>query len=315
MKTKIDFIIVGAQKAGTTSLASYLGANPRVFIPPEKEIPFFLDVKIHGKGWDRFVRTYFRHADPGGMWGTSTPQYMMYPECFAAIASALPEVKIIAILRDPVARMLSHFDMAVRFGVEDRSLNEAIRVQLERIDACRRSPYNDRTGKYVAAGEYGRILGELFRYFDRGRVLVLQFDDLRRDPRAVVGRLCGFLEIEPFIPDGVGEVRMRGGAGKRIDIDTNRLASALSGCVRALGMERLISDRLKARTGRLLSKIDEWNVDPRKKSSFEDLETDLLARLFELYERDAERLARMDVPAPWLDGWRGRGTEPRSGFG
>jgi len=52
MKKTLDFIIMGAQKAGTTSLASYLGENPRVYIPPEKEIPYFLNEKMLQRGWE-----------------------------------------------------------------------------------------------------------------------------------------------------------------------------------------------------------------------------------------------------------------------
>lgn len=305
MKKEIDFIIVGAPKAGTTSLAAYLGESPQIYIPPEKEIPYFLHTRMQEKGWDWYFNTYFHHADPRLLWGTSTPQYMIYPETFKQIKETLPDVKIIVTLRDPVARLISHFDMVTRFGAEKRSLNEAVEDQLLHIDHYRGTPYNDKTGKYIAIGEYGRILHMLYQHFDRGEVLVVDFNDIRQDAQQVVGCICDFLDIESFVPGNLTTVRMKGGSRKKFAVDHDRIISVLANFSKSIGLESVISDRFKARVGRLSSWLDDTNVDPSSKSRITDLSDDLLKRLHEHYRSDAVLLESLGIKATWIKDWQG----------
>jgi len=303
MKKTLDFIIVGSQKAGTTSLASYLDNNPQVYIPPEKEVPFFVHESMKKRGWPWFLDTYFAQADPSALWGTSSPQYMMYPESFKTIKESLPDVKIIVTLRDPIARMLSHFDMASRFGVESRPLNRMVEEQLMNVDVLRRTSYPDKTGKYIVAGEYGRILEELFAHFDRSEVLIVHFDDIRSDAQQVVDRLADFLGLEHFSPDNLQVVRMKGGARKRLPINHDRFISQAGKLIRLLGIGRLIPNRLKFAVGYVSGRLDEWNVDSSSKSRPQDLHQDLLRALKEHYKKDAAHLKKIGVEAPWLEGW------------
>lgn len=304
MKQTLDFIVVGAQKAGTTSLAAYLGEHPDVFIPPEKEVPYFVDQEMMGKGWSWFLQTYFHRASSGHLWGTSTPQYMMYPESFEAISRQLPSVRVIVMLRDPIARMLSHYDMVKRFGIESRALNEMIRDHLDRYMALRRSPYRDRTGKYLVAGEYGRILELLFNHFPRSQVLVVQFDDLKRDAQGVMNMVCDFLGLEHYSPSSLGIVRMKGGGRKKVPVNHEAVFAMASNVARRAGVAARMPDRLKAWIGRCISMFDEWNVDPRGKSTEDDIAPLLLDRLREHYRSDAEKMRRLGVDAPWLERWQ-----------
>lgn len=305
MKNTLDFIIVGAQKAGTTSLAGHLDNSPQICIPPEKEVPYFLDPYMLQRGWTWYLDTYFKNADPARLWGTSTPQYMMHPECFKAIKEALPNVKIIVTLRDPVSRLISHFDMATRLGVETRKLNGVIDEQLGQIEKFRAMPYPDHTGKYVTSGEYGRILEELFAHFDRSQVLVLFFDDITRDIQHELDRVSQFLGISRFAAVEPDKVRMKGGSKRKVPLNHDRIIVGLASVSRALRVSAIIPDRLKARVGRVSSWLDEWNVDPAAKTEVADLSPDLLHRLREHYARDTILLENVGIAAPWLQRWAG----------
>ena len=180
-KDILDFIVIGAQKSGTTSLFRHLIQHPEISLPPGKERPYFSHDEVYARGWGAYMRSLTRHdafADPVRSWGTVTPQYMVgglyqsngdaaesYDERTVPlrINETLPSVHLIAILRDPVERALSHHRMLAMRGLERRSFDDAIGDLLhpDALDKSRRRP-QERTG-YIHVGESTTI----YRYFDR----------------------------------------------------------------------------------------------------------------------------------------------------
>ena len=183
MTKKIDFLIIGAQKAGSTFLYNILNLSDEIFIPKEKELPFFLEKNIDEKNYEKFISEYFYKSKKGQIIGTSTPQYMMYPQSFENIKLILPNVKFIAILRDPIKRLISHYDMAYRFGKEKRTINSVLEDQLKNMEYYQKTPFDDPTGKYIVAGEYGRIFSQLLKSFDKNQIHILLFKDLINQPK------------------------------------------------------------------------------------------------------------------------------------
>jgi hypothetical protein len=103
-----NFLIVGAMKSGTTSLARYLGAHPQAYVAPEKEINFF----ERGYVWNRGVDWYasrFEGAGDALAVGEASPSYMYWPTAIERMASVVPDARLIALLRDPVERAYSHY--------------------------------------------------------------------------------------------------------------------------------------------------------------------------------------------------------------
>jgi hypothetical protein len=141
VKARLDFIVIGAQRCGTTSLFEYMRGHPDLYIPPAKEVPYFSHVD-YLEDWTDYIGRLFGEAEEGRLWGTVTPQYMvggLYrrnanpdgavgdPEIVPArIREQLPDARLIAILRDPVERAHSHYDWAVETGWEKRSFADAI---------------------------------------------------------------------------------------------------------------------------------------------------------------------------------------------
>ena len=158
MKTKLDFIIIGAQKAGTTSLFRYLNEHPNIYMPPGKENPFFSDNETFARGWAWYINEYYNEAPAERVWGKATPPYMTYPGVPGRIRRILPDVKLIALLRNPLERAYSHYRMCVLRNLETRSFEEAVSTLLEpeTLEESRRNP--SETNSYITSGEYGRIL-------------------------------------------------------------------------------------------------------------------------------------------------------------
>ena len=207
----LDFIIIGAQKAGTTSLFEYLRRHPAIYMPPEKEAPFFSRDERFAKGWKWYAGEYFGRAPAEKLWGKATPHYMTDHYVPARIHELMPRVKLIAILRNPVDRAFSHYRMALSRGYEKRTFDEAISelIQEESLGYSR-SLRNVRKEKethcYVAWGEYARILQGYRQFFDKDRVLVAFTEKLDKEPHGVINSILQFLNLDTdFLPSNLGK--------------------------------------------------------------------------------------------------------------
>ena len=222
MKRVLDFIVVGAQRSGTTSLFAYLREHPEIAVPPGKEVPYFTHAR-HRVSWEEYMRSLFAGTDPGKRWGTVTPQYMVggltgpVPDTIAdpgnprnvpeRIRERAPDARLIAILRDPIERACSHHDWACEVGWENRPFDQAIADMLrpQALASARARPA-ERTG-YISWGEYGRILAGYFAVFPREQMLVIYTTELKEDPAEVMRRVFEFVGVaDDFVPPNLGAV-------------------------------------------------------------------------------------------------------------
>lgn len=217
----IDFLVIGAQRSGTTSLRAYLEGHPELALSHSKEAPFFSDEDAYRQGLAAFERREFGRRDDGRLRGTVTPQYLVGgllagetgndsgepPERLipGRIRDQLPGVKLVALLRDPVERCLSHFRLNAWGGRERRPLPAAIADALhpEAIRAARARP-SELTG-YVTWGEYGRLIEPYFDLFEPDQVLVELTAELEADPGAVMARVFAHIGVDPgYVPADLG---------------------------------------------------------------------------------------------------------------
>ena len=206
-----EFIIAGAQKGGTSSLYAMLSQHPQVAAPSEKEVHFF------DGGLDPGVDTYARGPDwytgqfpsrPGTRKSfDATPLYLFNPLAPARIASLIPQVKIIILLRNPVARAISHYHHEVRLGCETLPIEAAMKSENQRLSGARTMrDYKDPAfihHSYQARGRYAEQLERYMSHFPPEQLLVLQSESLFASPRATLGRVFDFVELDPAveIPD------------------------------------------------------------------------------------------------------------------
>lgn len=200
----IDFLIAGTQKGGTTAMANYLRAHPRLFLPEIKETHFF-DNESHFRGRRVNYGRLHRHfsPQPGQLLGEGTPITMYWMDAPRRVWEYNPRMKLICILRDPSDRAFSHWNMMRERGVETLSFADALACEAER---CRSAlPLQHRLYSYTDRGFYSEQVRRLWRFFPRDQTLFLKTDELRSEPQATLDRVFDFLGVErqPIAPQVV----------------------------------------------------------------------------------------------------------------
>ncbi|MCG8479900.1 MAG: sulfotransferase domain-containing protein [Spirochaetales bacterium] len=199
-----DFLVIGAQKAGTTALMYYLRQHPSIFKGETKnELHFFDRWYSRGERWYRAAFPRTRALPQGSIVGEGTPEYLLHPHAPKRIAALLPDVKLIAVLRDPAKRALSHYQMELRNGRETLSFEEALAQEDARIGPEWDSLLSDERHSfkkyqrhaYKARGRYVEQLQRFFEHVPRERILILNSRDLSTDTKRIVNEVCEFLEI------------------------------------------------------------------------------------------------------------------------
>lgn len=208
-----NFLIIGAQRAGTTSLFYYLLAHDNVFGPiRNKGVHWFDSGFHHPPAWYRshfpLQSTVDAAAAASGQdtaVGEGSPYYLYHPQIPARIAGALPQTKVIALLRDPVDRAISHHQHEQARGFETLSLADAIAAEDGRLDGEREKmaadptyvSFNDMHFSYAARGLYAEQIERYHHYLGRDQVLVLDQRLLLNEPEKTVRRAFDFLGIPP----------------------------------------------------------------------------------------------------------------------
>jgi hypothetical protein len=207
-----DFIIIGGQRCGTSSLYDYLRKHPRVVGPAIKEVHYF-DLNFHKRpSWYRayFPTRHYRQLvqrRTGGdlLAGEASPYYLFHPAVPARVAELIPTVKLIALLRDPVQRAASHHRLEVTIREERLSFEEAIErepAHLAReeerlaVDPGYRS-HSHQHFSYLARGIYIDQLRRWHEHFGRDSLLVVRSEDLYERPSAVYVTVLEFLGLPP----------------------------------------------------------------------------------------------------------------------
>lgn len=194
------FLVIGTQKGGTGSLYRYLSSHPRLNPSQVKEIHYFDYDDRYAWGTDWYLDHFF--FEPDRLCYESTASYLFGEKCSTRIFHIMPDVKLIAILRDPVKRFFSAWKMYQRrvpdpeyyrrkIGGRDpmpepRSLEEVMDQELS----------NPTIRGYYARGRYAEQISYYLRYYDRSRLLLLDFDELANDPMRLLARCAEFIGIE-----------------------------------------------------------------------------------------------------------------------
>ena len=208
MRALPDFLIIGEAKCGTTSLYDDLVQHPCVREAAIKEVHFF-DLRFHrGLDWYRaqFPFVSLLGTNPNGrrsQTGEASPYYMFHPHAPARIKATLPDVKLIAILRNPVERAYSHYQHEYRHKRETLTFEEAIARESERLDGelermIENPCYNSRAHRrhaYVTRGIYVESLRRMMSLFSREQLLVVCSKEFFHNPQPVYRQITSFLEL------------------------------------------------------------------------------------------------------------------------
>lgn len=227
---KLNFLIIGAQKSATTALFKYLQPHPFLALPDAKEVPLFTE-ETTCQEQEKFMAQHFE-GQIGKLRGKATPQYMCDDKIPERIHRYNPDMKLIAVLRDPIDRAWSHYRMNKRREVEDRDFEQAMLESLNPETLARGragSPpmhsecFESESDYYLAWGEYGRILDRYLDFFERDQLLVVYTSELQQRPEQTLDKILCFLGLEAgFRPDCLGEVIHKGGSERLISMDVLR---------------------------------------------------------------------------------------------
>ena len=203
MKRRIDFVIVGAQKSGTTALHAFLNAHPDISMPDSKEMHFFNRTAwadFHLPLWKRrklalYHRRFPHFPDPSFTYGEATPHYMTWNVALDRIRTYNPNVRIIALLRHPVDRAYSHWNMERQRDLVQDSFDQAVHQELREATAV--GERLDKVNSFLRRGFYAPQIQALWNRFGQGQVLVLKHADLLLKHDETLARAFDFLGVPP----------------------------------------------------------------------------------------------------------------------
>jgi hypothetical protein len=203
--TAPDFVIIGAQRAGTTSLHAYLSAHPQVRTPAKKELHYLTD--RHERGLDWYLGQFPSAVPAGSIVGEATPYALFHPLAPGRLKAIFPNVKLIALLRNPVDRAYSHYLLERAQGFETLDFSAALDAEAERLAGeefriIADPAHVSRSHKhfsYLARGDYAPQLARWFSHFPREQILILRSEDLYVRTASMFARVASFLGIDPEI--------------------------------------------------------------------------------------------------------------------
>ena len=196
-----EFLGLGTQKGGTTTLQCLLKQHPQVYLPPRKELHFF---SLHYSKGETWYRQQFAEAATEQRCGEITPYYLFHPMAPQRIEALLPEVKLIVLLRDPVERALSQVAHSRRLGLEPLALEQALAAEPERLQGAEQvlsAPdgrhRSHQEHSYLARSRYEIQLERYQQHFSANQFFIRRSEDLFERPELFWMELLNFLGLEP----------------------------------------------------------------------------------------------------------------------
>lgn len=290
-----DFLVVGANRCGTTSLWRALDSHPQVRVPSDKEREFFSSDERYARGLEHYVRRTFPDLRDGEAMGALTPQ-LMSPDprslqtIVERIHSTCPEVRLIALLRDPIERCISQFRrMKKAGGGKEESFDEFIERVAAKRGGIEKIPL-------VRASDYGRILRRYYETFDKDQIRVFFTADLDQDPATLYRQVFEHIGVDPTHDPGAPRVHL-GGMRQRVPQE------ALEELQAEMDRRGLLPEDENTRRGFAWWLRHLWNTEHGEQGT--ELSEDLRRRLAERYLADAEVLEGLiGTEPPWMGSLR-----------
>ena len=205
---KLDFVCVGAQKAGTTALHDTLSKITNVCLASNKEAHWFEIEERYKLGLDQFFLNFYDDCNYNDeKVGLINPNLILKEKALLRLKEDFPDIKVIYIIREPLERAWSHYLMSRRRGIETLEFGEALAIEKQRI--YNPSYWTDRRVKtsepgfyelnhfsYKFRGEYKRQIKSLYNIFGSENVLVSDFEDLKSNSSLFINNIGSFIGVD-----------------------------------------------------------------------------------------------------------------------
>ena len=295
-----DFVIIGAMKAGTTSLYEYLSRHTEVCFATNKEPMYFSRDEVYGRG-EEWYRNLFSSAHPAQLRGEASTCYSRaphFPNVPLRMAQLIPQAKLIYLLRHPVERAYSHY----RWDMQHLHLHG-------KYDAVTFEQALASTTEYVDTSSYIRQIQLFLKHFDRKQLLVITLDELKHDATGTLDRCQRFLGLSVRNLVAEGTVVANPSNGRRVS--SFRLRKKVARLRRTPGLREVVNllpiqFRRRARK-RLLTALEDTafakHIQKRHASAVSPLVADTRQRLLEQFAeptRELEQFLDRPLPEAWF---------------
>jgi len=193
---RVNFLVGGTQKGGTTALAEFLSAHPEICFSRRKEVHFFDNDPLfagHQLQYNRYHQ-YFNPGESTRAIGEATPSYMYWKSALQRIRHYNPEMKWILILRNPVERAYSHYNMEIRENRENLSFSDAIRIERTRLLHTQTNQH--RVFSYLDRGYYSKQIKRITSEFPKNQLITVKTEDLQHRQTETLELLFDFLGLD-----------------------------------------------------------------------------------------------------------------------
>jgi hypothetical protein len=192
---RLDFIVPGAQKSGTTALHYFLNQHPQIALPDQQELHFFDDEEIFAHSVDyQVLHRHFRAIGRSTMAGEVSPSYLYWEPAMERIHTYNPRIKLVILLRNPIDRAFAHWNMQRFKDREPLDFLAALKEEPRRIAQPR--SIESRRFSYVDRGFYSTQLERVFKFFPREQVMVVKFEQFRDRKQETLDAIFDFLSVK-----------------------------------------------------------------------------------------------------------------------
>lgn len=283
-------VLIGVQKAGTTALYNWISQHPDVFGEPAmKDFPFFCDAGYFGKGEDWFAERFSKWSGEQIILHGYVHYLFFATETASRLKAFNPDLKVLAVLRNPAERAYSAYLQARKTGHEPiASFDEAIDYELsgglvDFKDVANRS--------YIAHGKYSHSIETFNQFFDRKHFKIVLYDDLKGDPHAICADIFEFLSIATDFTATISSLNEYGMPRSRL------LQDMIKSGVRWQMLRELMPINMRIRTRQIIRALN------TRKGEKPELDSGTWQRLDELYAGEISRLE--NLLGKDLSSWRG----------
>ena len=271
----IDFIGIGAQKSGTSWAYACLYEHPQI-CAPIKEIHFFSRSRFEkGQAW---YEHHFRNCDATKLKGEFSTSYLYSEDAPLRIKQMYPKIKLITILRNPITRAVSHYKNAIKSGEISGTVSFDTFVQQEK--------------SALEQGKYAQQLEGYYAHFQKDQILVLVYEDSKKDPEAFMQTIYAFLGIETTFVSSMLHTEINiARAPKAVFVD--RIMHHVSESLRKVGFDSLVHT---IRKSGLPDLVRSHNTKPEQTVN---VDTKALQGYFEEDVTKLSTLLRRDMKTEW----------------